>query len=157
MGSLLNHGFKSAQRHLEQLILDNLALLHQDHPDKSIGPAYGYARMRQLLDEEFEEIHGHHWGGDPDSSGAFAYFGPGQFRTFYPGLVEPAANGRMFLVGEACSFHHGWIAGALESSYRAISQYLSLPQCSSKADAVYLDKAQQTLRSKKVYLQRSRL
>lgn len=145
MGSLLNHGIKSAQRHLEQLILDSLPLLHQDHPEKSIGPAYGYARMRQLLDEEFEEIHGHHWGGDPDSSGAFAYFGPGQFRTFYPDFVEPAANGTngiMFLVGEACRFHNGWIAGALKSSYRAISQFLSILQCSSKADAVYLDKAQ---------------
>ena len=157
MGSLLNCSSKSARRHLKQLVLDNLALIHQCRLDKSVGTAYGYTRMRRLLDEEFEDIHGHHWGGDPDSSGAFAYFGPGQFRAFYPALVKPAANGRMFLVGEACSVHHGWIAGSLESSYRAILQYLSLLQSSNQVGAEKLDKLQHTWGSKKAYLQRSRL
>jgi monoamine oxidase len=144
MGSLLNCDSKSARRHLKQLVLDNLALLHQGCLDRSTGMARGYERMRQLLDQEFEDIHGHHWGGDPDSAGAFAYFGPGQFRAFYPALVQPAADGRMFLVGEACSAHHGWIAGSLESSYRAIRQYLSLLQSSGQVDPGRLDQLQQS-------------
>ena len=150
MGSLLNCSSKSARRHLQNLVLDNLALLHQGCIDNKVGTACGYARMRQLLDQEFEVIHGHHWGGDPDSSGAFAYFGPGQFRAFYPALVEPAGNGRMFLVGEACSAHHGWIAGSLESSYRAIQQYLSLLQSSRQVDAEKLEQLQQSWGLKKV-------
>ena len=40
---------------------------------------------------------------DDFSSGAFAFFGPGQFRSLYPHLVRPAADSRFHIVGEAAS------------------------------------------------------
>ena len=40
---------------------------------------------------------------DDFSSGAFALFGPGQFRSLYPHLVRPAADSRFHIVGEASS------------------------------------------------------
>ena len=40
---------------------------------------------------------------DDFSSGAYAFFGPGQFRSLYPHLVRPAADSRFHIVGEAAS------------------------------------------------------
>jgi hypothetical protein len=80
--------------------------------------------MLSIIDDEFEEYHAYDWYGNPSISGAFAYFGPGQFRNFYPELVRPAAKGHMYLVGEACSAHHAWISGSLDSAYRGLIQCL---------------------------------
>ena len=40
---------------------------------------------------------------DDFSSGAYAFFGPGQFRSLYPHLIRPAADSRFHIVGEAAS------------------------------------------------------
>lgn len=154
LGPLLNHGSESGLQRVRQLVLENLALLHQDCFEVSLGVSIGYARIRQLLDEEFVDLHGHHWGGDPDSAGAFAYFGPGQFRAFYPALVQPAANDHLFLVGEACSPHHGWIAGSLQSTHRAMFQYLHCLQSSGRVDRETLDRFQHFWSDGRQYLSR---
>lgn len=99
-------------------MLHELALLH--HQSASLS----YEAMRSRLEDEFMAMHVYDWSKNPNMSGAFALFGPGQFRNYYPELVSPAAGGRLFLVGEACSAHHAWVAGALDSAYRAVGQFL---------------------------------
>lgn len=56
--------------------------------------------------------------------GAFALFAPGQFKSLYPTLLTPEFNGCLNLAGECCSVHHGWIVGALDSAYNAVSNIL---------------------------------
>jgi monoamine oxidase len=122
MASLIGDGTKRSD--LAQLLCHNLALIHQGYVDPLTEIAFEYSRMLDIIKEEFEEYHAYDWYSDPCTSGAFAYFGPEQFRHFYPELVRPAANGHMFLVGEACSAHHAWISGSLDSAYRGLIQYL---------------------------------
>jgi monoamine oxidase len=57
--------------------------------------------------------------------GAFAMFNPGQFKNMYPQLLKPEFNGCLNLAGEACSVHHGWIVGALDSAYNAVLNILT--------------------------------
>ncbi|MBX2828614.1 MAG: FAD-dependent oxidoreductase [Flavobacteriaceae bacterium] len=56
--------------------------------------------------------------------GAFALFGPGQFKNLYPTLLTPEFNGHLNFAGECCSVHHGWIVGALDSAYNAVLNIL---------------------------------
>ncbi|KAJ5766299.1 uncharacterized protein N7511_003915 [Penicillium nucicola] len=111
------------KKELEHIVHHNLALLHQSHTDSFSSRPYGYRRMLKIIQNEYVCLHAYNWYDDPSASGAFAYFGPGQFRHFYPELVSPAADGHMFLVGEACSAHHAWISGSLDSAYRGLMQY----------------------------------
>jgi len=39
-------------------------------------------------------------------SGAFAFFGPGDFGDMYTALSRPAANNRLHFAGEALSVRH---------------------------------------------------
>ncbi|KAL2689192.1 hypothetical protein Neosp_003244 [[Neocosmospora] mangrovei] len=57
---------------------------------------------------------------DQHMSGAFAYFGPGQFSNMWQEIIKPNSFGQLYLVGEAASSHHAWIVGALESVIRAV-------------------------------------
>lgn len=57
--------------------------------------------------------------------GAFALFGPGQFKNLYPTLLTPEFEGCLNLAGECCSVHHGWIVGALDSAYNAVKNILT--------------------------------
>ncbi|KAA8645383.1 hypothetical protein EYZ11_000416 [Aspergillus tanneri] len=113
MGSLISY-----QEQLKELLLHNLTLLHYE------SAGLTYEDMHKQIAEQFRAIHGHDWNQDPNTSGAFAFFGPGQFANYYPELIEPAAGGRLLLAGEACSAHHAWIAGSLDSAYRALSQFI---------------------------------
>lgn len=56
--------------------------------------------------------------------GAFALFAPEQFKNIYPVLLTPEFNGCLNFAGEACSVHHGWIVGALDSAYNAVYNIL---------------------------------
>ncbi|KLO16479.1 hypothetical protein SCHPADRAFT_914035 [Schizopora paradoxa] len=58
------------------------------------------------------------------SSGAFALFGPGQFRDMYPEVTKPAAGGLFHFAGEATSANHAWVVGALNSAYRCVKEIL---------------------------------
>ncbi|KAF9645107.1 amine oxidase [Thelephora ganbajun] len=70
------------------------------------------------------------WLHDPLTMGAFAFFGPGVYDStdIYSEMLLPAANGKLFFAGEATSACHAWVAGALDSAWRAVDQYLSLNQ-----------------------------
>lgn len=56
--------------------------------------------------------------------GAFALFAPGQFKNLYPTLLTPEFDGCLNMAGECCSVHHGWIVGALDSAYNAVTNIL---------------------------------
>ena len=110
---------KDAQ--LKELLIHNLALLHQ-------SPTMEYKKIYDIIKGAYLKHDAFDWYANPHTSGAFALFGPGQFENYYPHLIEPAANGHLYLAGEACSAHHAWIVGSLDSSCRALTQYLSTLQ-----------------------------
>lgn len=65
------------------------------------------------------------WFWDANSGGgAFALFNPGQFKNMYATLLTPEFGGCLNIAGEACSVHHGWIVGALDSAYNAVYNIL---------------------------------
>ena len=53
--------------------------------------------------------------------GAFALFGPSQFRISYPEITKPL-HGVLHFAGEACSVYHAWVVGALDSAYNTLLQ-----------------------------------
>ncbi|KAJ5895363.1 hypothetical protein N7495_007054 [Penicillium taxi] len=122
MASLVNRDTSSKE--LEQLLRHNLALLHHSYIDRSSGKPYMFEGMLRIIQDKYDGFHAYDWCGDSSVSGAFAYFGPEQFRHFYPKLVRPAGNGHMFLIGEACFANHAWVSGSLDSSYRVLLQLL---------------------------------
>ncbi|KAK4224658.1 L-amino-acid oxidase [Podospora fimiseda] len=101
VGSLLKSG-KEAEDELIDFVLCDIARLHaQTVSEKTVR-------------DTFTGV----------CSGAFAIFGPGQFRNLYPYLIRPAADGKFHIVGEASSSHHAWIVGALDSAYYAVAKFL---------------------------------
>ena len=57
------------------------------------------------------------WSEHKWSSGAYAFFRPGEHTELYHALIEP--EGRVVLAGEHASLTHSWIQGAFESAIRA--------------------------------------
>jgi monoamine oxidase len=57
------------------------------------------------------------------SSGAFAWFTPGQHSALYRDVVAP--EGRILFAGEHASLSHTWMQGALESALRAVREILT--------------------------------
>ena len=62
------------------------------------------------------------WDNHPLSSGAFAWFLPGQHTDLYGALIMP--EGRIHFAGEHASLTHTWMQGALESGLRATREIL---------------------------------
>jgi len=60
----------------------------------------------------------HRW-----SSGAFAWFMPGQHSALHRHIIAP--EGRIHFAGEHTSLTHTWIQGALESALRAVREMLA--------------------------------
>jgi monoamine oxidase len=56
------------------------------------------------------------------SSGAFAWFMPGQHASLHEALLVP--EGRIFLAGEHVSLAHTWMQGALESAVQSVRALL---------------------------------
>ncbi|KAI0840792.1 L-amino acid oxidase [Hypoxylon sp. FL0890] len=81
-------------------------------------------RMGSLVNTTNEDELAYSWSHDPATAGAFALFGPGQFRNLYPYLTRPAADSKFHIVGEVASAHHAWIVGALDSAYTALYRFL---------------------------------
>lgn len=67
-----------------------------------------------LQDDDILEVRRWSWTDFEWSSGAFAFFNPGEHQFLHRDLTEP--EGRVLLAGEHCSLTHSWIQGALESS-----------------------------------------
>ena len=66
------------------------------------------------------------WDNHPYSSGAFAWFSPGQHTSLHRHIVAP--EGRVFFAGEHASLTHTWMQGALESGLRATREMLEAAQ-----------------------------
>ena len=66
------------------------------------------------------------WDNHPYSSGAFAWFTPGQHTALYRYVIAP--EGRIYFAGEHASLTHTWMQGALESGMRAVQQMLEAAQ-----------------------------
>ncbi|KUI62780.1 hypothetical protein VP1G_09904 [Cytospora mali] len=113
IGSLITPDSPAGEEQLKKTLLHNLALLHANEH-------ITYERLLKFLNEQYVTHHGWDWYRDQNASGAFAYFGPGQFSNMWEEIIKPNAFGQLYLVGEAASAHHAWIVGALESVVRAV-------------------------------------
>jgi len=109
-GSLIGTRDVNTEQRLKGIILQDLASVH----NVSV----------QTLEDQYLDHFGYDWGRDPLTMGAFAHFGPGEFSHFYDSLTRPAANCRLHFAGEALSIRHGWVIGALNSSWRAVYEIL---------------------------------
>ncbi len=58
------------------------------------------------------------WDNHPWSSGAYAFFRPGEHLDHHSALLEP--EDRVILAGEHTSLNHSWMEGALESALRSV-------------------------------------
>ncbi|KAK7421614.1 hypothetical protein QQX98_002081 [Neonectria punicea] len=113
LGSLISPDTPDNEEQLKGVLLHNLALLHANEK-------MSYDELMVLLDKQYETHHAWDWYRDQNMSGAFAYFGPGQFSNMWEEIIKPNAFGQLYMIGEAASSHHAWIVGALESVIRAI-------------------------------------
>lgn len=113
LGSLISPNTPENEGELLKTLLHNLALLHANKD-------MGYEELLQLLYREYDTHHAWDWYRDQNMSGAFAYFGPGQFSNMWEEIIKPNAFGQLYFVGEAASSHHAWVVGALESVLRAV-------------------------------------
>ena len=100
---------------LVTLTLQNIAKLFSNVPD-----APTYAQLQDM----YVEHHAFTWSHHSNTTGAFALFGPGQFRNVYPLFQQGQCNNKFWICGEAISAHHAWISGALDSAYTALSSWL---------------------------------
>ncbi|KAM5341884.1 hypothetical protein ACJ41O_014915 [Fusarium nematophilum] len=135
IGSLISSNTPENEEQLMKVLLHDLALMHA--PKKS-----DYEGLLQILEAQYMDHHAYDWYRDQNMSGAFAYFGPGQFSNMWQEIIKPNAFGQLYLVGEAASSHHAWIVGALESVIRAVYimfEGLSThnPKCKVYKDAMW--------------------
>lgn len=104
-----------AEKELKALLIDNLAQLHSSNKAE-------YDRIKTIIEENYDTHFSYDWYADPGTTGAFAYFGPGQFQNMYPYIIRN--DGTHIIIGEAASAHHAWVVGALESAVRGVYQFL---------------------------------
>ena len=97
------------------LCLQDLVKLWQYQP---------YAPTFKELRSMYETHHAWAWSHDPWTAGAFALFGPGQFKNVYPYFMKLFCDDKFAMCGEALSAHHAWISGALDSAYIRMCQFL---------------------------------
>ncbi|KDN36989.1 hypothetical protein RSAG8_10442, partial [Rhizoctonia solani AG-8 WAC10335] len=78
----------------------------------------------QDIQAQYEEMYPFDWINNPNTQGAYALFGPGQFSSLLPNLSRSAAAGRLYFAGETISTCHGWpwVAGSVNSADRAVLQ-----------------------------------
>ncbi|KAF8636250.1 hypothetical protein AX16_011020 [Volvariella volvacea WC 439] len=74
-----------------------------------------------MLWDQFEDYFPWDFYRDQFQLGAFCQFGPNQFKYTYPYVTQPASKDQRFhFAGDATSTFHGWVAGALNSAWRAV-------------------------------------
>ncbi|KAJ4252416.1 hypothetical protein NW762_011016 [Fusarium torreyae] len=102
-----------------QCFQDLVKLWSPDQMTHSAGPQI----TTEFLREQYVTHHAYAWSHDPYTGGAFALFGPGQFKYIYPAFQDVFCGGKFAICGEALSPHHAWISGALDSAYLTISKW----------------------------------
>ncbi|TFK66663.1 FAD/NAD(P)-binding domain-containing protein [Pluteus cervinus] len=118
---LISSGDADALKLLKDLVLRDLVAMHEfvdEDGDTQKTVTY------EFLQDQFVAWYPFSWVTASNTIGAFAHFAPGQFKQTYGHLTLPAAEGRLYFAGEALSTRHGWVAGALSASWRAIHQAL---------------------------------
>ena len=141
IGTLINrHGGPSTETELKALLIDNLARLHtrQKENDDPADYERRLERLKKLIGDAYITHFAYDWYTDPGTSGAFAYFGPGQFGAMYPWIAN-RNDGNHIIIGEAASTHHAWVVGALESAVRGVYQFLFQHSKNSTRIAAALD------------------
>ena len=88
---------------------------------KLLGDIHGHNLVNSEYDHQYFVMDWYH---DPYTLGAFALYGPSQFSEFFGVITSDAANGKLHFAGEACSAHHAWIIGSLNSAYRTVYEVL---------------------------------
>lgn len=78
--------------------------------------------LRPAAKGAVKAAHYHSWGAEEFSTGAWAYFMPGQIRDLHAAIAKPA--GRIHFCGEHTAISARGLEGALESSERAASEVL---------------------------------
>ncbi|KAM0541140.1 hypothetical protein ACHAPJ_013357 [Fusarium lateritium] len=104
-------------------------------PDK-LTPDSGPQITTEFLREQYVTHHAYAWSHDPYTGGAFALFGPGQFKYVYPEFQKVLCGGKFAICGEALSPHHAWISGALDSAYLTISNWFGHLEDHDRIDAL---------------------
>jgi monoamine oxidase len=95
------------------------------HPERSALALQHVGRIHPQLGrrEMVRRTASWSWDNHPWSSGAFAWFLPGQHTALYRDVIAP--EGRVFFAGEHASLAHTWMQGALESALRAVRDMLT--------------------------------
>ena len=88
------------------------------------------AKIHPEIEDQFEHsaMHIQAWHNEPSAQGADALLKPNQYERV-KWLVYPWRN--IYFAGEAISFTHGWIQGALESGLRAAYQFYTRNEISA--------------------------
>jgi monoamine oxidase len=118
LGALISKNSPNDEETLKNILFKNLARLHAT--DK-----VPYAKVYDIIASSYITHHAYNWNNDPYASGAFAFFGPSQFKEVWPDLTTPSADGKLFIIGEAASTHHAWVVGALQSALRGVFHFLT--------------------------------
>ena len=84
-----------------------------------------HAPTFEELSKSYMTHHAWAWENDPWTGGAFALYGPGQFKNVYPQFQGLLCDHKLALCGEALSAHHAWISGALDSAYLQMNHFLT--------------------------------
>lgn len=116
MGSLISKDSPKDEDALKKLLFRNLALLH--------STSATYTKVYNMIKDSYITHHAYDWYKDPNSVGAFAFFGASQFKEVWPDITNPSADGKLIIIGEAASTHHAWVVGALESAVRGVFQFI---------------------------------
>ncbi|CAI7569856.1 unnamed protein product [Penicillium discolor] len=103
------------EKELKNLVFRDLARMHASH-------AVPESKVYELIKKNYESHHAFDWDQNPNSVGAFAFFGPQQFRSSWGNIIQP--QGDLHIIGEAASPHHAWVVGALESAVHAVHSWL---------------------------------
>ncbi|KID96329.1 flavin containing amine oxidoreductase, partial [Metarhizium majus ARSEF 297] len=137
IGALINNRQSpQAEAELKEVLVHDLARLHagNDSHDE-------YVRVHKIIAGSYLDHFAHDWSADPYSAGAYAYYGPGQFKYMHQGIT--ASDGKHVIIGEAASAHHAWVVGSLDSAVRGVFQFLCRHRMEDagveKAYTLYLD------------------
>ncbi|EYE90055.1 flavin monoamine oxidase family protein [Aspergillus ruber CBS 135680] len=103
---------------LKNILIHDLARLHAGDDSGKTVP-----ELEEIIGNSYLEHFAFDWYQNPHSVGAFAFFGPQQFRSSWPKIIQP--SGDLAIIGEAASPHHAWVVGALESAVHQVYSWLN--------------------------------
>ena len=104
------------EANLKERILRDLAHLHTTTP-------LAADTLYEVINGLYVDHYSHDWNNDPNTAGAFAFFGPDQFSKLWPKIIAPTND--VVIIGEHASPHHAWVVGALESALVGVYQWLA--------------------------------